>query len=76
MHGRWSRKSGEPHEPQLSTTVMAAIRKISRFANLILPWIKGAAPTLMVLVVLVVLHVPPYADILTDLRGLLRLLIS
>jgi hypothetical protein len=52
------------------------MRKIARFANLILPWIKVAAPTLMVLVVLVVLHVPPYADILTDLRGLLRLLIS
>jgi hypothetical protein len=55
---------------------MAAIRKIARFANFILPWIKGAAPTLMVLVVLAVLHVPPYADILTDLRVLLRLLIG
>jgi hypothetical protein len=55
---------------------MAAIRKISRFAKLILPWIKGAAPTLMVLGVLVVLQVPPYATILTDLRGLLRLLSS
>jgi hypothetical protein len=31
---------------------------------------------MMVLVVLAVLQVPPYADILTDLRGLLRLLIG
>jgi hypothetical protein len=55
---------------------MAAIRKIAGFGSSMLPWIKGAAPTLMVLVVLVVLRVPPYTAILTDLRGLLRLLIG
>ena len=51
-------------------------RTVARFADVFLWSVGGAAPTLMVLVVLVVSGVPPYAGILTDLRGLLRFLMG
>ena len=50
--------------------------KAARFANALLLYAKAVAPTLMVLVVLAVLHIPPYAGILTDLRGLFSLLVG
>lgn len=50
--------------------------KAARFANVLLLSVGGAGPTLVVLAVLVVLGVPPYVGILTDLRGLLSLLIG
>jgi hypothetical protein len=49
---------------------------VARFADVLLRSVAGAAPTLMVLVILALSGVPPYAGILSDLRGLLRLLIG
>jgi hypothetical protein len=46
------------------------------WADALLLWLGGAAPTLIVLMVLVMSGVPPYAGILSDLLNLLRLLIG
>ena len=53
-----------------------SIRAAARVAGVLLLSLKGAVPTLMVLVVLVALGVPPYPRILTDLRGLLSFLVQ
>jgi hypothetical protein len=49
-------------------------RKTAQFAEVLLLSVEGAVPTLMVLGVLAVSGVAPYARILTDLRGLLLFL--
>jgi hypothetical protein len=56
--------------------VYLGMLKAARFANVLLLSIGGAWPTMVVLAVLAVLGVPPYAGILTDLRGLFSLLIG
>ena len=45
-------------------------------SDALLQWVGGAAPTLIVLMVLVMSGVPPYAGIVSDLLDLLRLLIG
>ena len=52
------------------------VRRLVALADVVLFSAGGAAPTLMVLAVLVVAGVRPYAGILSDLRGLLRFLID
>ena len=59
-----------------ATQVYLGMLKAARFANVLLLSIGGAWPTMVVLAVLAVLGVPPYAGILTDLRGLFSLLIG
>ena len=49
--------------------------KKTQFAEVLLLSVEGTAVTLMVLMVLAVLGLPPYARILPDLRSLLSLLI-
>ena len=51
-------------------------RVAARFADFLLLPLRGPGPTLMVLGVLVVSGVPPYARILNDLQGLLSLLMQ
>jgi hypothetical protein len=53
-----------------------SVSSAARFAGVLLLSLRGAAPTLVVLVVLASLGVPPYGHILTDLRALLLLLIG
>jgi len=43
----------------------------AHFVETLLLLLKGAAPTLIVLALLVVLGVPPYSGILTDLLSLM-----
>jgi len=57
-------------------TAAGRTHKARQFAEVLLLSTEGVALTLMVLMVLAVLGVPPYARILTDLRGLVRLLIG
>jgi len=52
------------------------IRTAVRGGDALLQWLGGAAPTLIVLMVLVMSGVPPYAGIVSDLLKLLRLLIG
>ena len=47
------------------------IRKTAQFAETLLLLLQGTAPTLIVLALLAVLGVPPYAGILTDLLSLM-----
>jgi len=49
--------------------------KTAHLAQILLASIEGAIPTLMVLVVLILSGLPPFARILHDVRGLLALLL-
>ena len=58
----------------MSITVMTP--KKTQFAETLLLSVEGTAITLMVLAVLAVSGLPPYARIITDLRAVLSLLVS
>jgi len=64
------------HREEESVVSRRSVRGAARFAGVLLLWLRGAAPTLVVLLVLVALGVPPYGHILTDLRRLFSLLIG
>ena len=52
------------------------IRTTVHLGDALLLWLGSAAPTLIVLMVLLMSGVPPYAAMLSDLLNLLRLLIG
>ena len=66
--------SGYPAEE--SAVSSQSIGMAMHWGDALLQWVGGAAPTLIVLMVLVMSGVPPYAGIVSDLLDLLRLLVG